>query len=92
MKKIYTGNCANCGCRLVRKREITEDTLCPKCYQAYYQREVYRERFGEKMARKRKKKTSEMELLFADVRALDKYNEEHGTRYSYGQARLKGII
>lgn len=56
----------------------TSEFCCDGCASRFYKR--------------KKKDGIYAEPLFKDVRKLDKYNKEHGTNYSYGWAKFKGII
>lgn len=69
-------------------------TYCSYCGRLMYDSS---QKFCSESCRKLFKKATDKKLLGSPeltlaCRKLDKYNAEHGTRYSYGVATSKGII
>ena len=78
-RKLNTFYCENCG-KEIKAFGTPKIFLCLKC------------REPEKIQPKKKKLTEETQDLFDRVKTIRKYNEKHGTDYTYGIYALKEMF
>ena len=69
-KELFTKTCIRC--KLAFQTDKEHETVCPDC-----------QKFSQKN-RKQKKKPPKLSIAQV-VEALEKYNKEHGTCFTYGQ-------
>ena len=86
-KDLFENTCKDCG--KVFRTDKERERLCPTC-KKYRKSEQVKRKNEESRSLKYKSKAEnkylrETDALFAFVRRVDRYNAEHGTRYSYGQ-------
>ena len=78
MKKC---KCMYCEAEFEAERK---NNICPECKNIG--------RYIAEAKKKEKRKGSANDALIESVRIIDRYNAEHGTRYSYGNFPFKKIL
>lgn len=79
--------CERCG-RIFEYKHKDRNNLCRQCQSSIKQMKYNAREYGDKKSKKNESGGS----LFEDVKKLEDFNKKHGTLYSYGQAKSKGII
>ena len=84
-KELIEKTCKDCG--KVFRTDRKNGQFCPSCKKKRRQKSQKEYRSGLKSTKPKpeRKYVRETDALFAFVRKVDRYNTEHGTRYSYGQ-------
>ncbi|MBO5019059.1 MAG: hypothetical protein J6D52_00185 [Clostridia bacterium] len=87
IKDLFDKTCKDCG--KVFKTDRKNAYICPTC-KKLKKAEVNKRQCAEVRGVKIKPRAEnkyerETDALVAFVRLVDRYNKEHGTRYSYGQ-------